>query len=199
MLFQKLRKHISQYVEISDTEFDTISKTFKVVRYQAKNNILKKGQVLDFMAFVNEGCLENATKIGKKEQTINFSTEGCWIGDIKGLLKNNPSNISIKALESTELFVLDKPYFLESIKTNPKFLFYFLIIVYEAYLQTNEQYAKTLALSAEERYDELMENAPDFINRIPDKYLASYLGVQPPSLSRIKRKKIKKNSTIIPE
>jgi CRP-like cAMP-binding protein len=193
MLFHKLRKHISQYVEMSDVEFDTLSKAIKVVRYQAKNNIFKKGQVLDFVAFVNEGCLENFTKFGKKEQVINFPTEGWWIGDVKGLLKNYPSNISVRALEDTELLVLDKPYFFELIKDNYKFLTYFLITIHEAYIQTNEQYAKTLALSAEERYNELMENAPDFMNRIPDKYLASYLGIQPPSLSRIKRKKIKKS------
>ncbi len=196
MLFNKLRKHISQHVEMTDVEFDIISKAFKVVRYQAKNNIHKKGQVLDFVAFVNEGCLENFIKIDKKEQVINFPMEGWWIGDLKGLLKNNPSNISVRTLEDTELLVLDKLYFLELIKSNYKFLLYFLIIVHEAYLQTNEQYAKTLALSAEERYDELILNAPNFVNRIPDKYLASYLGVQPPSLSRIKRKKIKKTLNI---
>jgi CRP/FNR family transcriptional regulator, anaerobic regulatory protein len=192
MLFPKLRTHIAHVIEINDVEMDEIIKAFSVVKYSAKTYILKKGQVCNFIGFINEGCVEYYSKTNKKEHVISFLRENSWIGDFNSLLNQNTTNIYIKALEDTELLILDKACFVSLINAHSSFLLYYLKATHALYMSANEQHALLLSHSAEERYSYLLENSPDLISRISDKYLASYLGVEPPSLSRIKRKKIKK-------
>ncbi len=192
MLYRKLRDHIAHFIDISESEIDEIVKTFSVVKYSAKTYILKKGQVCNFIGFINEGCVEYHSKTNKKEHVISFQRENSWIGDLNSLLNHNKTNIYIKTLEETELFILDKTCFVSLIESHNVFLIYYLKAIHELYMNANEQHGLLLSHSAEERYNYLLENNPELINRISDKYLASYLGIQPPSLSRIKRKKIKK-------
>jgi CRP/FNR family transcriptional regulator, anaerobic regulatory protein len=192
MLSTNLRTHITHFIDATEIEIDEIIKAFSVIKYSAKTYILKKGQVCNFIGFINEGCVEYYSKTNKKEHVISFPRENSWIGDLNSLLNQNTTNIYIKALEDTELFILDKAGFVSLINSQSAFLLYYLKAIHELYMTANEQHALLLSHSAEERYNYLLANNPDLINRISDKYLASYLGVQPPSLSRIKRKKIKK-------
>lgn len=192
MLYRKLRNHIAHFIDINEIEIDEIVKAFRVVKYSAKTYILKKGQICHFIGFINEGCVEYHNRTNKKEHVISFLRENSWIGDLNSLLSLNSTNIYIKVLEDTELLVLDKSQFLYLVEHHNSFLLYYLKAIHELYMDTNEQYAMLLSHSAEERYNHLLDNSPELINRISDKYLASYLGIQPPSLSRIKRKKIKK-------
>lgn len=192
MLYRKLRDHIARFIDINESELDEIIKAFSVVKYSAKTYILKKGQVCHFIGFINEGCVDYYSKTNKKEHVISFPRENSWIGDLNSVLNHSPTNINIKTLEDTELFILDKTSFVSLIENHKSFLVYYLKAVHELYMNANEQYALLLSHSAEERYNHILDNSPELINRISDKYLASYLGIQPPSLSRIKRKKIKK-------
>lgn len=192
MSFEKLRNHIAEFIEINTSEIETIINTFSIVKYPAKTYILKKGQVCSFIGFINEGCVEYHSKINKKEHIISFPKENWWIGDLNSLLSETPTDIYIKTLEDTEIFILDKEKFGYLIEKHINFLVYYLKIIHFMYMNVSEQYALTLSHSAEERYHKLLEQSPDLINRISDKHLASHLGIQPPSLSRIKRQKIKK-------
>jgi CRP/FNR family transcriptional regulator, anaerobic regulatory protein len=193
MPFTKIRNHITHFIDMEGAEMDDIIKAFSVIKYSAKTYIIKKGQVCQFIGFINEGCVEYFIKTNKKEQVISFPRENSWIGDLGSLLTMQTTNIYIKALEDTELLILDKARFTSLIKNHSSFLLYYLKAIHELYMTANEQHALLLSHSAEERYDYLLQNMPDLISRISDKYLASYLGVQPPSLSRIKRKKSKRN------
>jgi CRP/FNR family transcriptional regulator, anaerobic regulatory protein len=188
MLFTKLRNHIAQLIDVNDFEIDEIIKTFSIVKYSSKTHILKKGQICNFIGFINEGCVEYYSKTNKKEHVISFLRENSWIGDLNSLLNQHTTNIYIKALEDTELLILDKVHFVSLINSHSTFLLYYLKAIHQLYMTANEQHALLLSHSAEERYNYLLENSPELISRISDKYLASYLGVQPPSLSRIKRK-----------
>ena len=195
MSFEKLRNHIHQYIEIEDSELETIINTFSIVKYPTKTYILKKCQICNFIGFVNEGCVEYHSKVNRKEQVISFPRESWWIGDLNSLLSQTPTNIYIKTLEDTQLLVVDKDKFVYLIETYRNFLIYYLKIIHYMYMNVSEQYALVLSHSGEDRYNKLMENSPDLINRVSDKHLASYLGIQPPSLSRIKRKKIMKGES----
>ena len=196
MSFEKLRNHITQYIEIADSELEAIIETFSVIKYAPKTYILKKGQICNFIGFINEGCVEYHSKVNKKEQVISFPRENWWIGDLNSLLSHKPTNIYIKTLEDTEVLVLNKEKFTHLIETNSNFLVYYLKVIHYMYMNVSEQYALFLSHSAEERYKRLLEHSPDLINRVSDKHLASHLGIQPPSLSRIKRKKIKKEESL---
>jgi CRP-like cAMP-binding protein len=195
MALKRISDHISQNIDISAIELETILNAFILEKYPAKTILLKKGQVCEFIGFVVEGCLAYYYKFQKKEQVFSLPRENWWIGDLNSLLTFQPSNLYIKTLEDTKILVLNKAEFDNLIKKAPNFIVYYLSMIHKHYLNTSEQCSMSLALSVEDRYQEILANMPELVNRIPDKYLASVLGVQPPSLSRIKRKKIKKGDS----
>ncbi len=192
MSFLKLKKQILDTKEITDTEFDDIANFFKIQKIEAKKYIFKKGQICDCIAFVSKGCLVFYSKYNNKERVINFLTEGSWVGDLNSFMNKKPTDFYLKTLENTELLTIDYESFMSLIKNHPNYTYYHLLATHKMYLNIEERLALSSALSAEERYNLVMKNDSDIVNRVPSKYLASYLGIEPPSLSRVRRKIIDK-------
>lgn len=193
MSLEKLKQHIRQIIDIENDELDQITSAFKLVKYSPKKIILKKGQECNFIAFINRGCLVYYSKFNEKERAINFPREDWWIGDLGSFLSHSPSNIYLKTLEEVELLTLDYKSFMNLIHNHPNYLRYHLINTHRSYMQIDERFAKITSLSAEDKYNLILKDSPDIINRVPSKYLASFLGIEPPSLSRIRRNMLKKN------
>ena len=194
MSLNKLEQHIREIIDIENNELDQITSVFKLVKYPPKKIILKKGQECHFIAFINKGCLVYYSKFGEKERVINFPRENWWIGDMDSFLSHSPSNIYLKTLEETELWTLDYTSFMNLIQNHPNYLRFHLINMHRSYMQIDERFAKLTSLSAEDKYNLILKDSPGVINRVPSKYLASFLGIEPPSLSRIRRNMSKKNS-----
>ena len=193
MSLDRLKQHIREIIDIENDELDQISSAFKLVRYPPKKIILKKGQACDFIAFINRGCLVYYSKFDEKERVINFPRENWWIGDLDSFLSHSPSNIYLKTLEDVELLTLDYTSFMNLIQHHPNYLRFHLIKTHRSYMQIDERFAQITSLSAEDKYNLILEDSPHIINRVPSKYLASFLGIEPPSLSRIRRNMSKKN------
>ena len=192
MSVEKLKQHIRQIIDIGNDELDQIASAFKLVKYPPKKIILKKGQECNFIAYINRGCLVYYSKFDEKERVINFPRENWWIGDMDSFLSHSPSSIYLKTLEETELLTLDYTNFMSLIQNHPNYLRFHLIKTHRSYMQIDERFAKITSLSAEDKYNLILQDSPGVINRVPSKYLASFLGIEPPSLSRIRRNMSKK-------
>lgn len=193
MSFAKLKKQISDTVEISNAEVEKISSFFKIQKFAPKKHLFKKGQVCDFMGYVSSGCLVFYSKYNNKERVINFLNEDCWVGDLNSFLNKKPTDFYLKTLEETELLTIDYDSFMYLIKNHPLYTYYHLMTTEKTYSAIEERLAISSSLSAEERYNTVLANEPEIINRVPSKYLASYLGIEPPSLSRIRRRILDKS------
>jgi len=162
----------------------SVPKTFAKDEY-----LLRMGEYCRFIGFLNKGLIittiiDNAGN----EKASNFIYEGCFFTYTEGLALNTPSHKNLIALEECETLILSKEKLAVIFKENPKFETLFNQILAEEVrnLLLNEQASKTVSL--EERYLNLEQQYPNAFQRIPLKYLADYLGIEPPSLSRLRKR-----------
>lgn len=188
-MYNKVIEFIRARIMISQEELEksfsySHPKTFAKGEY-----LLRMGEYCRFIGFLNKGLIittiiDNAGN----EKASNFIYEGCFFTYTEGLALNTPSHKNLIALEECETLILSKEKLAVIFKENPKFETLFNQILAEEVrnLLLNEQASKTISL--EERYLGLEKQYPNAFQRIPMKYLADYLGIEPPSLSRLRKR-----------
>lgn len=153
------------------------------------DHLLRIGEYCKFIGFLNKG-LVITTIIDNEgnEKASNFIYDGCFFTYTEGLASNTPSHKNFIALEDCETIMLSKENLAVIFKENPKFetLLNQMLAEEVKYLLLNEQVNKTVGL--EERYLNLENQYPNAFQRIPQKYIADYLGIEPQSLSRLRKR-----------
>lgn len=186
MYFQ-LINYIKQRVEISQREIEETFQYSDFKRYAKGDYILRTGEYCRFIGFLNKGFIVTTTvdETGS-EIASEFKHEGCFFTYTEGLAGNNLSHKNFIAIEDCEALMLKKEYLPVIFKANPKFETLFRQILSEELriVLLNEQNNKTM--SVEERYLALEDTFPGALQRIPVKYIAGYLGIEAPSLSRLR-------------
>jgi len=187
-MYSQVREYIKKRVLIAD---DDLEKSFQYsdVRYFKKGEyILRIGDYRRFIGFLNSGLIVNTVLIEGKEIACNFIFENCFFTYTEGITNNAPSHKNSIALEDGEMLVLDKETLPLIFSINQKFETLFSQILAEEVrnLLHNEESGRTQ--SVEKRYLQFIETFPDAFNRIPLKYIAGYLGIEPPSLSRVRKR-----------
>jgi len=188
-MFDLLNDNIRKIITISDDDLIRLSSYFVVKNVKKRTKLFSQGERPLSMYFVNSGLLYNY-HIGSKgeEKVIQIAKENYWAGDISGHNENQYSNFNLEALEDSKLLVLSFVNFKNACETIPALERYFRILIQNAYYHLLVTTAVTDLETAEERYFKIMKDHPDLIQRVPQKIIASYIGVKPQSLSRIKKK-----------
>ena len=188
-MFSLLKQNITGIISLSDEEFEKFTSFFTVEKIKKRTKLFSQGEKPLNMYFVNKGLLYNyhITNDGE-ENVVQIAKENYWAGDISGHNENQYSKFNIEALEDSELFVLSFVNFKKACEEIPVLERYFRILIQNAYYHLLISLAVTDNKSAEEQYFKLMKNHPDLIQRVPQKIIASYIGIKPQSLSRIKKK-----------
>lgn len=140
------------------------------------------------LAFVNSGCLRAYSVDHKgEEHIIQFAIEDWWISDLNSFLTGSPATYNIDAIQNSEVLLLeksDRDHLLESV---PKMERFFRLLQEANYVSTHRRINDSLSASAEERYLAFITTYPALIEQIPQNHIASYLGITPQSLSRIRK------------
>lgn len=186
-MYDKVLKKISQSIFLNKVEQDHFVSKLIVKRYKRKELILQEGEICKHVYFINKGCLRYFHKVSGHENTAQFFFENGWYTDFDSLLTGKPTTQYIETLEATELLVLPSKDLQQLYHDNPKFEKYGRLMAEQAFLGIRERCQMLVNLSAEERYISLMKERPKVIERIPQHYIASYLGIKAPSLSRIRK------------
>ena len=161
-----------------------------------KDHFLMAGEVSTSVAYVNEGCLRRYILDNHSKETIlNFALEDYWIGDLESLITQKPTIYYVQALEDSELFLLSRKNLFRANEEIPKFKKF-----HDDKVQRNHYYSLkrlSIAKSAtpEEKYLSLIKEQPQLFQRIPQHYIASYLGIEPESLSRLRKRIVIKPHT----
>jgi len=188
-MYKKIIEYIQSRIIISQHELEK-SFSYAVPTTFAKGEyLLHIGEYCRFIGFLNKGLLiATITDSEGNEKASNFIYEGCFFTYTEGLASNSPSHKNLIALEECETLMLSKEDLAVIFKENPKFetLLNQMLAEEVRNLLFNEQASKTTNLK--ERYLNLEHQYPNAFQRIPLKYLADYLGVEPPSLSRLRRR-----------
>jgi len=127
------------------------------------------------------------------EHVLQFAPENWWIADMYSLLSQKPGQLNIDALEDTEVLLLPKSEQEKLYLENPKFERFFRIITENSLVSNRQRVIDGLSLSAEERYHGFCKRYPSLIERLPQKQVASYIGVTPEFLSKLKADWVKNN------
>lgn len=188
-MHSQIINYIKQRIEISREEIEESLKYSDFKQYAKGDYILRAGEQCRFIGFLNKGFIVTTFTDGNgSEKASEFKHEGCFFTYTEGLVGNSPSHKNFIAIEDCEALMLKKEYLPLIFKANPKFETLFSQILAEELrlVLLNEQNNKTQ--SAEERYLALEITFPQALQRVPVKYIAGYLGIEAPSLSRLRRR-----------
>jgi CRP-like cAMP-binding protein len=188
-MYTLITNYIKQRILISREEIEANLTYCSYRKFTKGEYILKIGEYCRFIGFLNKGIMVTTfVDESGNEKASEFKHEGCFFTYTEGLAENTPSHKNFIALEDCEALLIQKEYLPLVFKSNPKFESLFSQILAEELrtLLLNEQRNKTL--SAEERYLALENTFPNALQRIPIKYIAGYLGIEAPSLSRLRRR-----------
>jgi CRP-like cAMP-binding protein len=193
-MFEALRSHIAKYIDLSEEEFALGTAFFIPKKIKKKHFLLQEGEVCRHLAFVNKGCLRTYSIDDKgEEHVVQFAIEDWWINDPYSYLTGEPSAYNIDALEDSELLLLDRRSFEKLTLELPKFERFFRLLLENKFIAHQRRISAALSASAEERYLNFLKTYPAFARRIPQRHIASYLGITPEALSRIRRNLRQKN------
>jgi CRP-like cAMP-binding protein len=183
-----LFKNIARHVSLSAADKELLSATFHTKKLKRRQFLLEAGDVSRHIYFVLEGCVRTYYTDEKgEEHVISFSIEDWWTGDISSFNTGEPSIFSIDALEDSEVLYTDKAGMDMLFEKIPQLEKYFRIIYQNALAAQFQRITNTNSFTAEERYVAFQKKYPQFDRRIPQKYLASYLGITPEFLSKLKK------------
>ena len=190
--FSNLRKHFGETGILNDKDFEKLISSFTVVTLKKKEYFTVQGEWCRYFAFVNSGCLRAYHTDNKGDEfTIYFAFLNWWIGDKTSFYSGTPARFSIQALEDCELFQADKIRWEDALDQIPAFEKWYRIKTRKSYEATQQKIIDTQTESAEVKYLKLLHNSPEIVQRIPQHYIASYLGIKPQSLSRIRKNILK--------
>jgi CRP-like cAMP-binding protein len=187
-MYEVITRSLRTLVDFSDDELFLFMQRLKPVRLKKNALFLEEGQICKGMALIYKGGLRYFSKGEKGDYTIGFAFEGEWIGDYESLLLQIPSPDFVEALEDCELFTLSYADMQALYQKSQRFERFGRLIAEKLFIDTAKSKRNLMIQSAEERYLELLNNQPHIFERLPQHLIASYLGIQPQSLSRIRAK-----------
>lgn len=187
-MFQSIDKNISRYVTFSEEELETFHSLLEVQKFPKKTMLLREGEYCGFEAYVTKGCLRKYyIDANGFEVIIQFAIEDGWIGDISfNSYEQQPSKMFIETLEDCELLLFTPEKKEELLAKAPRFERAFRILMQRNLAATQNRLFHTISQTATEKYLEFLELYPTIPQRVPQHYIASYLGISPEFLSKIR-------------
>jgi CRP-like cAMP-binding protein len=183
------KKHIEKFIVINEEEFSEVLSFFQVEQVQKKQNLMMEGQVCKYHYFVLKGCLRKFFVNEKGiEQTTEFAIENWWLTDNKAFEQRLPTEFFIQAVEPSEVLRIDNLSQEQLLQAFPKMERYFRFIYQRAFAASQMRIKYLYGLSKEAFYHHLNEQHPEFVQRMPQYLIASYLGFTPEYLSEIRKK-----------
>lgn len=187
-MFDIIRQNISRHIRLEEEEFKYFTSQLKRKIIRKKQFLLIEGDVCSFECFVNSGCLRQYhLDDSGKEHIIQFAVSDWWIGDQYSFITGLPSQYFIDALEDSEVLLIEKSALENVYKKVPKFERFFRIAFQNSYVALQRRILSGISQTAEERYMSFINSYPEIEQRVPQHQVASYLGIKPESLSRLRK------------
>jgi len=189
-MYNALFAHINRFIDLSTDEQDILATLLKSSSFKKKAYLHEAGETCRANYFVVKGCLRlYFIDIKGAEQTTQFAIENWWISDLTSFLFQKTSDFYIQAAEATDVIVIEHRHYDEIFEKLPKLEKYFRLIFQKLHQASQIRIKYLYSQTAEERYTNFNTLFPEFVQRIPQYMLASYLGFTPEFLSKIRAKK----------
>ncbi|HTF29034.1 MAG TPA: Crp/Fnr family transcriptional regulator [Flavitalea sp.] len=193
---QSLLNYFQQLIPLSDKEQELVVQRFKPRLFRKKQYVHQEGQIYTEMSFVVRGCLR-MYKIDEKGSThvLQFAVENYWIMDLGSFHGEKHSMLNIDALEDTVVLQISRPDLVFIYLAAPKFDRIFRVLLENSFIRLQDRLLQNISSTAEDRYNSFLEVYPHMLNRLSQVQIASFLGITPEFLSRLRNKKTKGKSS----
>ena len=196
-MFELFLASVKEHISITDQEFEFCKTLFIPKKLRKRQYLLQEGDVSRYTSFVEKGILRTFTVDDKgNEPILQFSMEGWWVTDLYSFLTDEPSRYNIEALEDCELLLITKPSWETLLEKVPAFEKYFRILIQNNLIATQRRLISSFSETAEERYTKLVTTFPTCLQRVPQHMIASFLGITPETLSRIRSQMAARKSEV---
>ena len=187
-MFELLFQKFDEKIQLTEEETLLTKSFFIPKKLRKKQYLLQEGDVCKYVAFVEKGILRQY-KVDDKgnEHILQFAFEGWWIADHYSFLTGEPSLYNIDSLEDCELLLLTKQAEEQLLEKLPKFERFFRLLLQNNLIATLKRLESSLSGTAEEKYNQLIQSCPTLAERIPQHMIASFLGITPETVSRIRK------------
>ncbi|ASU32526.1 Crp/Fnr family transcriptional regulator [Mucilaginibacter xinganensis] len=187
-MFEVFFSHILQKVSLTDAEKEVVKTFFTFKKLRKRQYLLQAGDVCKYMAFVEKGLLRSYNVDDKGDEHMNmFALEGWWTSDMHSFFTGEKAVINIDAIEDAEVLMISPEAFEEMTLKVPKMDRYFRILFQNSLFTKERRLISSVTHTAEEKYTSLIESNPALVQRVPQNLIASYLGLAPETLSRIRK------------
>jgi CRP/FNR family transcriptional regulator, anaerobic regulatory protein len=189
-MYKNLIPHIIKYIDLSESEVLVLNKYVESHQFKKKELILQENKVCKSLFFVQKGCLRMYF-INKKgvEQITQFALDGWWTSDYQSFINNTPSDYYIQAIEESNIVTIDKQNLDNLLIELPKLEKYFRRMLQKDVAGAQLRSKLLYEMSKEEFYFHFSTSFPEFMLRVPQYMIASYLGLTPEYLSELRKKK----------
>lgn len=183
----KLISEIKNIADFSVADIDLLSGSLSETFIVKGEHFLMQGKVSKHLGYIKSGLMMHYKIIDGVEVPADFTKENEWVAYLKSFSTGIESDMSIKAIEDTHLLTLSSTAMNELFNKQPKFMALKNYYVEKSFSRNIEHASSLATLNAKQRYYKFMKDHSDLINRIPQYYIAAYLGIKPQSLSRIRK------------
>ncbi|WP_345160802.1 Crp/Fnr family transcriptional regulator [Pontibacter saemangeumensis] len=182
-------QNLNSKVALTEAEQEQIKKYLTFKKLRKKQYLLQEGDVCKVIAFVENGALRAySIDENNNERIIQFGLEGWLISDLYSFLTGEPATYNIDAIEDSELVIISKSAHEELLQTMPKYETFTRLNMTGAYLAMQRRLTSIISASVEERYQDFINLYPHIAQRVPQHMIASYMGLTPETLSRIRKR-----------
>ncbi|MBA4299825.1 cAMP-binding domain of CRP or a regulatory subunit of cAMP-dependent protein kinases [Algoriphagus alkaliphilus] len=188
MFNQALIQHLESFIPLKENEKALFEDKFVSRLVKRKEKILTAGEVCKQYTFIVKGCFRMYGVDDKGfEHNIQFAAENDWIADISSFYTQKTSQLNIEALEASELLQIKQQDLFFLFTNVPKLNRIFKVMIEHKYIELQNRVLQNFSSTAEQRYLGFLEQYPHLSNRLPNTQIASYLGITPEFLSKVRK------------
>jgi CRP-like cAMP-binding protein len=186
--FKNYKNWLRQVSFLTENDCSLFEPFLKTKNYNAKEYFLTEGKVCQEIGFVNKGCFRTYYLADGKEINTHFTFDNEFVTDYDSFLQSKPSRYFIQALEDTQIVTFNLSALQSAYNQSQNWERFGRMIAEQSYKLTTQRVESFLFLDGEQRYLDLLKNQPQIFERIPLYHIASYLGLERESLSRLRKK-----------
>lgn len=182
--------YFNRLIPLSKEEQELVTQKFYLRLFRKRQYVLQEGDVCTQFYFVVRGCLR-MYKIDEKGAThiLQFAAENYWLLDLGSFHGVKPSQLNIDALEDTVVLQISRDDLIALYIQAPKFDRIFRVLLENSFVRLQERLLQSISSTAEERYQTFLEIYPHLLNRLSQVQIASFIGITPEFLSKLRAKR----------
>ncbi|MCX6269346.1 MAG: Crp/Fnr family transcriptional regulator [Bacteroidetes bacterium] len=181
--------HLIEKIKEDKANWERFQKIFNEKEIPSKTILLQEGDVAKHLHFVKKGCLRMWFNKDGKDITTQFFFEGQVVASIESFMTKQPSIFTLESIEPSAIVSISSEDFEQVLETYSELKEGFQQMLFQRFRNYSQLFLSRIKDTPKERYENLVKNHPEIIQRIPQHYIASYLGITPISLSRIRNRK----------